>query len=89
MTTAATGIANRDDPSTQSAEKREGTAQTSRTAGLGRDERDLLSVFFPILGILALAAIGVDLISGQFPWFFVSLGVFVFFASCLPWRRFL
>jgi hypothetical protein len=41
-----------------------------------------------VLGILALGAVGIIAISGQFPWFLLPLGVFLFFASCLPWRRF-
>jgi hypothetical protein len=58
-------------------------------AGASReDEKTLLSVFCPVLGILALGAVGIIAISGQFPWFLLPLGVFVFFASCLPWRRF-
>lgn len=62
-------------------------ASSRGTSGLDTDERDLLSVFCPMLGILALATIGVVLISGQFPWFFLPLVVFVYFASCLPWKR--
>jgi hypothetical protein len=59
------------------------------SAGASReDEKTLLSVFCPVLGILALGAVGIIAISGQFPWFLLPLGVFLFFASCLPWRRF-
>ncbi|MEA3276417.1 MAG: hypothetical protein U9Q81_14240, partial [Pseudomonadota bacterium] len=40
------------------------------------------------LGILALATIAVVVVGGHFPWFLLPLGIFLFFASCLPWRRF-
>lgn len=63
-------------------------ARRSAPSGLGRDARELLSLFCPFLAILALAAIAVVVVSGQFPWFVIPLGVFVFFASCLPWKRF-
>jgi len=53
-----------------------------------KDANELLSVLCPVLGILALGAVAIIAISGQFPWFLLPLGVFLFFASCLPWRRF-
>jgi hypothetical protein len=63
-------------------ERKTGTAENDAAS------KELLAVFCPLLGILAMAAVAVVVISGQFPWFLAPLAVFVFFGSCLPWRRF-
>lgn len=88
MTTFVTAGAARNTPSNERIDQRPDVAGTTGSLAREKDAKELLSVFCPFLGILALAAIGIVTISGQFPWFVLPLGVFVFFASCLPWRRF-
>jgi hypothetical protein len=44
-------------------------------------------MFCMMAGMLVLAAGAIALISGQPPWFLLPLGVVLFFASCMPWRR--
>jgi fatty acid desaturase len=75
-------------PARSAAEESATIEHRSAPAGLGRDARELLTLFCPFLAILALAAVAVIVVSGQFPWFVLPLAVFFFFASCLPWKRF-
>jgi hypothetical protein len=84
---AATTETVRNTPSPMLVDQAHNVDGSSPASGLDREEKDLLSIFCPMLGILLLAAIGIISISGQFPWFIFPLGIFLFFTSCLPWRQ--
>ncbi len=46
------------------------------------DRKNLSSMLCPLLSVLALGAIAIVAISGQFPWFVAPLALFTFFALC-------
>ena len=88
MATLRTGHNLLDTPTSALLRGDSGPQRPDRNPGTTRDANELLSVLCPVLGILALGAVAIIAVSGQFPWFLLPLSVFLFFASCLPWRRF-
>lgn len=46
------------------------------------DTSNLSSMLCPLAGVLALGAVAIIAVSGQFPWFVVPLALFSFFAIC-------
>jgi hypothetical protein len=46
------------------------------------DTRNLSTMLCPLAGVLALGAVGIVAVSGQFPWFVAPLALFAFFSIC-------
>ena len=88
MATLRTGHNSLDTPISEFVRGEFGPQRPRRDPGTTRDANELLSVLCPVFCILALGAVAIIAVSGQFPWFLVPLSVFLFFASCMPWRRF-
>jgi len=47
----------------------------------------LLAVLCQLAWMIGLASLAVVAVTGQFPWFLLSLGVVLFFSSCMPLRQ--
>lgn len=50
------------------------------------DNSELCSMIMMVFTLLGLCGLAVAFVSGSFPWFFISFGVFLFFASGMPRR---
>lgn len=48
------------------------------------DNSELYSMILMVFTLLGLCGLAVAFVSGSFPWFFISFGVFLFFASGMP-----
>lgn len=59
-------------------------ATTGETPDADLDNSELCSMIMMVFTLLALCGLAVAFVSGNFPWFFVSFGVFLFFASGMP-----
>jgi hypothetical protein len=46
------------------------------------DKKNLSSMLCPLLSVLALGAVAIVAVSGQFPWFVAPLALFAFFSLC-------
>ena len=64
-----------------------GLAYTPIRVNIDSETREILSMLGRTLFLLGLGTVGIVAITGKFPLFFLPLGVFLFFASCLPWRQ--
>ncbi len=54
---------------------------------LDAEQRAMLDVLGRTFFLLALGALAIVTVSGDFPWFLLPLGLFLFFGCCLSWRQ--
>lgn len=53
---------------------------------LDAEQRAMLGILGRTFFLLALGALAIVIVSGDFPWFLLPLGLFLFFGCCLSWR---
>ncbi len=51
---------------------------------LDLDNSELCSMIMMVCTLLSLCGLAVAFVSGSFPWFFVSFGIFLYFALGMP-----
>jgi len=54
--------------------------------GLDVEQKGMLEILGRTFFLLALGALAILVVSGDFPWFLLPLGLFLFFGCCLSWR---